>query len=120
MIRDIYIRDPEDPNFQYGVLEHRDAIESIISKIKVIMSTHPGEVLGDIAFGVGIDDLVFESRINKNQLEEKIKDQINRYINETKDYDIRPVVSFGKAENYDYAIIDFFINDQRAIGLLIK
>jgi len=120
MIKDIYIRSVDDPNFQYGVLEHSDAIESIIAKIKMLFGTRPGQVMGDIAFGLGIEDLIFETRVNKIQLEEKIKSQFDIYISETKDFKITPTVSFGRADGYDYAIIDVFVDDQRLIGILVK
>ena len=120
MISDIYIRNPEDPNFQYGVLEHSDPIESIISKIKMLFGTRGGEVFGDLGFGLGIEDLIFETRINKVELEEKIKQQFDRYISESTDFKITPSVSFGKADGYDYAIIDVFVDDERVIGILIN
>ena len=120
MISDLYIRNPEDPNFKYGVLQHSDAIESIITKIRMLFGTRPGQVMGDIAMGLGIEDLVFETRINKMQLEEKIKAQFDNYISETKDYKISPSVSFGKADGYDYAIIDVYIDDQKVCGILVK
>jgi hypothetical protein len=120
MIKDIYIRNPEDPNFKFGVLEHTDAIESILSKIKMLMGTRPGQIVGDLNFGLGIEDLIFETKINKNHLEEQIKVQFDQYISETKDFKITPQVSFGKADGYDYAVIDIFINDERVIGLLVK
>jgi len=120
MIRDIYIRNPEDPNYKYGVLEHSDVIESILSKIKMILGTTPGQVFGDLAFGVGLEDLIFETKINKTALEQKIKTQFSQYISETKDYKIEPVVSFGRADGYDYAVIDIFINNEKMIGILVK
>ena len=120
MIQDLYIRNPEDPNYQFGILAHSDAIESIISKVRMIMGTRQGQIVGDLAFGVGIEDLIFESRINKTQLEEKINVQFERYISETSDFNIKPEVSFGKADGYDYAVIDIYINDERMIGLLVK
>jgi len=120
MIKDLYIRNPEDPNFKYGVLEHSDPIESIISKIKMLMGTRQGQVVGDLNFGIGIEDLIFETKVNKQQLEEKIKAQFQLYISETKDFAITPQVSFGKADGYDYAIIDILINDKKMLGLLVK
>jgi hypothetical protein len=120
MIKDLYIRNPSDPNFKYGVLEHSDAIESIISKIKMILGTRQGQIIGDLNFGVGIEDLIFETKINKTHLEEKIKSQFNQYISESADFKIIPQVSFGKADGYDYAVIDIYINDERTIGILIK
>lgn len=120
MIKDIYIRNPEDPNFKYGILEHSDPIESIISKIKMLMGTRQGQILGDLHMGIGIEDLIFETHVNKLHLEEKIKTQIQLYISESKDFAISPQVSFGKADGYDYAIVDIFINDEKMLGLLVK
>ena len=30
MVKEIYIRNPEDPNYRYNIFEHNDPIESII------------------------------------------------------------------------------------------
>jgi hypothetical protein len=120
MIQEIYIRNPEDPNFKLDILDHSDPIESIISKIKVILGTRQGQVIGDLNFGIGIEDLVFETRINKMQLEEDIKRQIGLYVTESADYKIEPNVSFGKAEGYDYCVIDIYIDDKKSFGILVK
>jgi len=120
MISDLYIRNPEDPNYVYGILSHDDPIESIIAKIKMILGTRQGQLLGDINFGVSIEDLVFETKINKFDLENKIRNQIFQYISETANYKIEPIISFGKAEGYDYCVLDFLINDNKVFGVLIK
>lgn len=120
MIRDLYIKPSSDPNYKYGILEHNDPIESIIAKVRMILGTTQGKVLGDVNFGMGIEDLVFETRINKFDLEEKIRQQISLYIQESSDYSIQPKVSFGKEAGYDYCVIDIFINEQRVAGVLVK
>ena len=120
MVKEIYIRNPEDPNYRYNLFEHSDPIESIISKIKMILGTTQGQVLGDLNFGVGIEDLIFETRINKLELEEKILKQVQAYISESSQFKIQPSVSFGKADGFDYCIIDFYINDEKVIGVLVR
>jgi hypothetical protein len=120
IIRDIYIRNPEDYNYKYGILDHNDVIEAIVAKIKVILNTTQGKVLGDVNFGVGIEDLVFETKINKTEIEEKIKKQISQYITEASEYKITPKVSFGQSENIDFCLIDIYINDVKTAGILIK
>jgi hypothetical protein len=120
MIKDIYIRNREDPNYIFGILEHSDIIETIISKIKVLFGTRPGQIFGDLACGLGIEDYVFETRINSIKLEEKITNQINSYISESQEYAITPKVSFGKADGYDYCIIDIYINGNKVHGVLVK
>lgn len=119
MIKDFYIRTPDDPNYVYGIIEHSDTIESIITKIKMILGTTQGQVLNDLNFGVGLEDLVFETRVNKLELEEKIKSQINQYIDESKDYQIDARVSFGKDIDGDFAVVDIYINEQKVVGVLI-
>jgi hypothetical protein len=120
MIEEIYIRNPKDPNFKINVLHHSDPIECIITKIKMILGTRQGQVIGDLNFGLGIEDYIFETKINKFQLEEKIKQQIGQYVSETANYTIKPEVSFGKADGYDYCVIDILINGQRTFGVLVK
>lgn len=120
MLQDLYIKNPDDPNYVYGVLSHSDPIESIISKIKMIFGTRQGQVLGDVNFGVGLEDLIFETRINKLELEEKIKAQIYTYIPESKDYNIVPKVSFGNGDGYDFCLVDIYINSSKVVGILVK
>jgi hypothetical protein len=120
MIADLYIRSPKDPNYVYGLYEHSDVIESIIAKIKMILGTRQGQVLGDVNFGVALEDLIFETRINKFDLEEKIRGQITQYISESAEYQISPTVSFGKTDGYDYCVIDFYINNTKIIGVLVQ
>ncbi len=119
MIKDLYINSPDDPNYKF-IFEHSDPIISILTKIKMILGTRQGQVLGDLNFGIGIEDLVFETRINSRDLEEKIRMQIYQYITEAKDYSIQPRVSFGREEGYDYCIIDIIINNAKVAGILVK
>ena len=121
MIRDIYTRDPEDPGFVFGEYEFSDPIESIITKIKMILGTTQGQVLGDMNFGIGLEDLVFESRLNKFELEEEITKQIYQYVSEAQNYKIKASAKFGKSQNgYDYCVVDIYIEEQRVVGILVK
>lgn len=120
MIKDLYIRTPDDPNYRDDVLHHSSPIESIITKIKMILNTRQGQVFGDLNFGVGIEELVFETKINKTQLQERISSQISKYVSESADYVITPEIKFGKADGYDYCVIDFFINGEKSFGVLVN
>jgi len=121
MIREIYTRNPEDPNYKVNVLEHADPIESIITKIRTILGTRQGEVIGDFNFGIGIEDLIFETRVPKLQVEEDIRRQVNQYISEAADYKIDPRVTFGRSEEgYDFCVIDIYIDEDKVLGVLIK
>lgn len=121
MIRDIYTRPPSDRLYQFGEYEFSDPIESIITKIKMILGTSAGQIIGDLNFGIGLEDLIFTTKLNKFDLEERITSQIFQYIAEAADYKIKPSVQFGKTdEGSDYALIDIFINEIKAVGILVK
>lgn len=119
MIKDLYTRVPSDPMYDNSALETSNTIEQIVTKIKMILSTPPGTVLGDVSFGVGIEDLVFQTNVNKYKLEDMINSQIREYLSETSEYKILSKVSFGKTEYYDYCIVDITINDETVAGVLI-
>jgi hypothetical protein len=120
MVRDIYTRAPSDPNYVFGVYDHSDPIESIITQIKMILGTTKGQVFGNVNFGIGLENLVFETRINKLDLEEKIKAQIYQYIEEAGKYSITAKVSFGRDSGTEFAVVDIYIDAVKSVGILIK
>jgi hypothetical protein len=120
MVRDIYTRQPGDNKYVYGEYEFSDPIESIITKIRMILGTSQGQVLSDMNFGIGLEDLVFETKLNKFDLEERITQQIYTYIYEAAEYKIKPQVQFGRSDKgFDYCLIDIFINEIKAVGILV-
>lgn len=120
MVKEIYIRDPEDPYYNDNVLDFSNPIESIISKLRMIFSTTQGDVLGDMDFGFNLEEYVFTTRLNGSKIEEKIKQQIYLYISESTMYDVQPKISFGKTQFYDYAILDIYINGRKTIGFSVR
>lgn len=121
MIKEIYTRSPDDPNYKINVLDHSDPIESILSKIKMILGTKQGSVFGDAMFGMNLEELIFETKVPGIRVEEDIKKQINQYISEAANYKIDPKVTFGKnSDGYDYCVIDIYIDNQKSIGLIVN
>lgn len=120
MIKDLYIRIPSDPSYNPSILDTSNEIEHIISKIKMILSTYPSTVLGDVSFGVGIEELVFQTNISSYKLEEMINKQIKEYVSEYSDYNISSAVSFGRTEDYDYCVIDIKLNGEPVAGILVN
>ena len=58
-INEIYIKNPNDTTYQDNILEHSDIYESILAKIRMILETRTGEVLGDANFGVNLKNMFF-------------------------------------------------------------
>ena len=120
MIKEIYTRSTNDPYYDSNILEHNSNIEMILSKIRLILGTSKGNVLGDYAFGTNIDELVFKTRFNKEQIESKINTQIDKYIGRNVGYDINVSVSFFKQnDGTDGGLIDIYLNKVKVQGFLI-
>ena len=121
MIKEIYTRSASDPYYDPNILEHNSDIESILSQIRLILGTRQGQVLGDYAFGTGIEDLIFTTKFNKDRIQSIIKTQINDYIKEFPNYNINVDVSFFKQGNgLDGVLIDIYINQVKIQGFLVR
>lgn len=120
MIKEIYIRDENDPNFIPGVIDYSNEMERIISEIKMILGTEKGNVLGSYNFGVDLNYMVFNTKKSAEDVAKEIDDQIREYVTKGDNVTISTQVSFGDSgEGYDYAVIDIIINGRKAIGFLV-
>lgn len=120
MIREIYIRDEKDPNFEPGIIDYSNEMENVISQIKMILGTNKSEVLGSYDFGVDLEYMVFNTKISAEEVQRNIEDQISTYVIHSDKISISTAINFGDSGlGYDYAIIDIYINGGKAIGFLI-
>lgn len=76
---EIYNRDPGDFGYKDDVIETTDPIEICIGQLKMLLLTNKGEVLGDPAFGIALDDLVFNLELSEDSVRKEIDFQINKY-----------------------------------------
>ena len=121
MIKEIYTRSENDPYYNPNIIEHNSDIEAILSHIRLILGTRQGQVLGDYAFGTGIEDLIFTTKFNKDKIQNIIQEQINDYIKQFPNYNINVDVSFFKQNNgLDGGLIDIYINQEKIQGFLIQ
>lgn len=120
MVKEIYIRPENDPNFEPGIVDYTNEIESVISQIKMILGTHKGDVLGSYSFGIDLDYLVFNTRAAAADVSTKIMDAITEYVSHGPNVSITCDVNFGDSgEGYDFAVVDIYINGSKTIGFLV-
>jgi hypothetical protein len=121
MINEIYIRDKSDPNFEEGIVDFENDIESTITQIRVLLGTKEGDVLGNNTFGIDIEYLVFDTVKNSIEVQDLVADKIRSYVIPGKNITITTDVKFGDSgHGYDYAIIDIILNGRKALGLLVN
>lgn len=121
MVKEIYTRNEKDPYYEDKVIDYSNEVESIISKVRMILGTSKGDVLGEPDFGSNIEDVVFNTKQSANKVRKDIDDQIQKYIPFTKGLSISTEVNFGHSDNgTDYAVIDIFINGKKSVGFLVN
>lgn len=118
---DFYIGYEGHPNFREPELIEDDVIRVIVQKYEMIIFTNKGEVLGDPNFGADLPNLLHETRLSAEAIEEDINSQIERYISEIQDIEYELSVEFGEdPENYqEYMVIGFKIRDYEVYASVI-
>lgn len=119
---DIYNRLASDQTY-IPLVETTDGMEQILSQIKMILGTSPGDVLGAPYFGANIKKYLFNLSYNQNEINKYISDIILSNIDYDKQlYTVSVNVEFGKDyyNKSDYAIINIIINQVKRLGVVIN
>ena len=120
MVKEIYIRTPNDPNFVPNIIDYSNEVESTLSQLRMILGTNKGDVLGTYDFGLDLNYLVFGTKLPKEEIRQRLLDQIVSYGNISKNISLDIDINFGQSGyGYDYAIIDITINGKKTIGFLV-
>ena len=120
MEKEIYIRTPDDPNFVPNIIDYSNEVESTLSQLKMILGTNKGDVFGTYDFGLDLNYLVFGTKLPKEEIRQRLLDQIVSYGNISKNISLDIDINFGQSgHGYDYAIIDITINGKKTIGFLV-
>ena len=124
MIQEIYIGIPNTNQYKEKTIEITDDIETILQRIRMVLGTRKGIVLGDTDFGMNIEDYLFDMNFSEEKIRKEILYQIAKYVSPTVGprYSIDVKVNFGKntVEGYDYMVIDIYINQQKLLGFLVN
>ena len=119
-ISEIYIRDKSDPYYDPKIIDYQNEIESVISQIRMILGTLPGQVFGDYSFGIDLEAMVFNTKYASDKIVEELNNQITKYVYHSSMIGITCDINFGDSGmGYDYAILDIYINGAKSIGFLI-
>lgn len=120
MVKEIYIRDASDPYYDPNMIDYSNEVEDAISQIKMILGTSPGQVFGDFNFGADLEYMVYGTKKDAQEVTEKIKEQIHKYVKLTDSMSVNCSVNFGKDErDVEFAVVDIYINGTKSIGFLV-
>lgn len=118
-ISEIYCRLSTDPFYEADRLEVSNEIEALIEKIRMLMLTKKGELLGEPDFGVDLEEYIFETFFDRGAIINEIMGQFYRYIPEANRFKLNATVNVSKGELRDQIIVDVFINQEKILGFEI-
>lgn len=120
MIREIYLRDANDPYYEAGVFDYINDVENLVTQLRVLLGTKKGEVLGEYGFGTDIRYLVFNTVKNSSKIESEISELISKYVYVRDGLDVSVKMNFGKDnKERPYGVVDVYINGVKTIGFLV-
>lgn len=120
MIKEIYLRTPDDPNFVPGVIDFKNETEYLLNQIRMLLGTKKGDVLEEYNFGADLESFVFNTVRSAAEIEKIIDDQISIYVTVPESMTVSTEVSFGDSgKGYDIAVVDIIINGNKCMGFLI-
>lgn len=114
---DLYTKRNIEVNYRDDKLEESDPIRIYVQKIKMILFTKKGEVVGDTNFGVDLERLLFKKNLNNEQIKKEVQDQLGIYCSEFDKYDTKINVKFYKFNNRDECEINISINNMDVISV---
>lgn len=119
MLREIYNRDPEDPNYKENQLEVTDALEACLGKIKMMIFTRRGEVLGDPSFGLDLEEYIYDLELSEGAIRKEIQNNIKAYIPEFEFLGGTYELKFYMGTNRDIATLDFRFNSNSGLSPIV-
>lgn len=117
MLRELAFREPLDPRYDATKVETSSDLEALIAKIRMILYTNQGEILGEPELGLNLESFLFDFDINENLIRERFYSQISKYITERQfmiDIDFKR----SDDETQKYLTILININGQPALGVI--
>lgn len=103
---DFYILDPNYVKFNDTELVEDDLIRLIIQKYQILIYTANGDVMGDYNLGTNLVELLFETKLSAESIQELLDAQIKTYIPELVGTPYKLMVQFEQ-DPFNYQDIMF-------------
>ena len=115
---DFYIIDSSFNKFNDTELIEDDLIRIIIQKYQVLVYTTKGDVMGDLNVGTDLPELLFQTKLSSQSVQDIITEQIFTYIPEITQTPYELTVEFEQdPENYqEIMIINFKIDEFQIVN----
>ena len=117
MLREIYARDPTDLKYSPAFMETSDKVEALIAKLRMILYTNRGEILGEPYLGMDLENNLFDFNINEGEVRDRFYAQLAKYVPEHVNYDVDCSMGVTSDGVKDTAYLYITINNEKVLGL---
>jgi hypothetical protein len=119
MATDLYSRNPTFKKYQDNLLEVTDEISLLVTQIENLFATSKKSVMGSLDMGMDLLDMLFTLNLTETEIISNISEQIYNYCPLAMEHDVDVQVQFFKGNAKDVAVIDIYINNSKAISVLL-
>lgn len=117
MVVDLYTKREGEIRYSETQFDETDPIRIYVQKIKMILFTQPGEIVGNPGFGVNLERLLFQKSLSAQSIRNNIINQIGYNCEEFNDYETNVEVTFYSVGGHDECKIDILINNLNVLSL---
>lgn len=120
MLKELYFRDSTDSRFNDKKLEEDNSKECLLNKIRMILYSNRGEVLGAPEIGLNLEEHLFDFNAPLEFIRTKFYAQLSKYVPEVKDYKID--IDFDVVQGISSKTVNIYIqiNNRVEIGLSLN
>lgn len=116
---DVYLKIPEDPNYDPTQIEIEDDLFNFVQYIEMILTTNRGEVFGAPELGANLEAYLWNPYVTSST----IKSEINRQIfqlcpNLSARIAFEVDVQFFKGDITDSILVDIIIEGEKVLGIV--
>jgi len=118
MALDIYLRLPQDPNYNSDFLEVEDDISNFVQMIEMCLTTVPGEVLGEPELGCNLEGYLWNPYITVGTIKNDIMSQVRRFCGYSQiSIPFSVNVNFIKGSISDSILVDIEVDGRSVLGI---
>lgn len=119
MLRELYTRIEGDPKYLPNTIEENDRLGILLGQIRLLFATRKGEVISEPEYGLNLDDFLFETYVNKEEIQNEIGYQFNTFVSGFSEFDVSFDVQIVESLTSANCVIDVYIDQQKYLGFLI-
>jgi hypothetical protein len=116
---DVYLKIPEDPNYDPTQIEIEDDLFNFVQYIEMILTTNRGEVFGAPELGANLEAYLWNQHITAGTIKSEINRQIFQLcpnLSARIAFDVE--VQFFKGDITDSILVDIIIEGEKVLGIV--